>query len=35
MWEIWDGDLFLFRTSDAEQAAFCREQGYRVVDLSK
>lgn len=35
MYAIWEGDLFLFYTNDADTAAFCAECGYCIVDASK
>lgn len=32
MFEVWDGDLFLF-TCEADEADMYAEQGFRVVEL--
>ena len=36
MFEIWDGDLFLFTVDFKEEADMLREEGYKIreVDLS-
>ena len=36
MFEIWDGDLFLFSVEDRDEAGIYAEEGYQVkaLDLS-
>ena len=33
MYEIWDGDLFLFSVASLDEADTYSEQGFRVVEL--
>ena len=35
MWEIWDGDEFLFVTDDPDEATELAEAGYRVRNVGK
>lgn len=34
MFEIWDGDLYLFLVSDEDEADILSEQGFKIVRLS-
>lgn len=34
MFEIWDGDLYLFLVSDEDEADMLGEQGFKVVKLA-
>ena len=34
MFEIWDGDLFLFSVSDEDDAYLLGEEGYKVIKLA-
>ena len=33
MFEIWDGDMFLFTVAFESEADLYREQGYNVVEI--
>lgn len=35
MWEIWEGDLFLFTTMNETVALEHYEMGYTVIDMRK
>ena len=35
MFEVWDGDLFLYTVSDQYQADEAEETGFRVVPISQ
>ena len=35
MYQVWEGDLYLFSVDFAEEADMYREEGYTVVDKSK
>ena len=34
MFEIWDGDLFLFSVEDRDEAGIYAEEGYQVKELN-
>ena len=35
MFEVWDGDLFLFSVDVREEADMYVEQGFKIVEYSK
>jgi hypothetical protein len=35
MFEVWDGDLFLYTVSDQYQADEARDTGFRVVPITQ
>jgi hypothetical protein len=35
MYQVWDGDLYMFNVDDSDEADLYIEQGFRVVDHSK